>query len=322
MKRVWVLIAAFTLAAAPGASAGGCSGDACAAVSSANCVVTNGSDKAVRLTVVVDDEALMMTVLAAHDTIRQDKALCEKFAAGKANYDARFATLRQMPPEPQAAAVVPVTKPAPRPKPSPAVASVAPAAATAALPPKPVQVASVGPVIPVPAGPVVPRFKPAPPPVYPPLPRAKPATPSLAQATPATATTPAVAAVAPTAALPAATDLEACGEACATILFKVVDDCLWVVNMHPRSVAFEADADGKRMALTLEPADGEKADARMAAVAKGEMPKSEAGVHMRLHNPFESAGAGIPLYRAKLGGPATCVKSRTDVTRFTARFVN
>jgi hypothetical protein len=159
------------------------------------------------------------------------------------------------------------------------------------------------------------------PPSATPAPRAKP---ELASA-PATETVAAVlppAAVAPTHAVAGGTPPGECGEACATILFKVIDNCLWVVNMHPRPVAFEAEAAGQRVALALEAADGDKADARLAALAKGSAAKDEAALHMRLHDPFQSAGSGIPLFRARLGSASACVKERTGVTRFSARFVN
>jgi hypothetical protein len=250
-----------------------------------------------------------MTVLAPGETVKQDKALCEKFARGEAHYDARFAALRAMPDAPdftlKAAANV-----APKPKP----AAAAPIEATSAEPtaaPVAVAVAS-------------PRPKPAAPPAYPPAPRAKPAAPELASA-PAPAASVAAApatAVAPAASVtPSATPAD-CGEACATILFKVVDNCLWVVNLHPRAVAFEAEASGQRLALTLEAADGDKADARTIALAKGQAAKDEAALHMRLHDPFQSAGSGIPVFRARLGSTAACVKERSGVTRFSARFVN
>jgi hypothetical protein len=93
---------------------------------------------------------------------------------------------------------------------------------------------------------------------------------------------------------------------------------LWVVNLHPRTVAFEAQASGRRFNLTLEAADGEKADAR----AKAQVVKNETALHMRLHDPFQSAGSGIPIYRARLGGTSTCIKQRTDVATFSARFLN
>ena len=92
--------------------------------------------------------------------------------------------------------------------------------------------------------------------------------------------------------------------------------------MHPRAVAFEADASGHRVALNLEAADGGKADAQAAAVAKGAPSKDAPAVHMRLRDPFQSAGSGIPIFRARLGSAATCVKERNAVTRFSARFLN
>lgn len=312
MNKVWVLVAAAALAAAPGAlAAGSCAGDACAAIAAgAACTITNNGDKSVQLTTVADQASLMMTVLAPGETIKQDKALCEKFARGEASYDARFATLRTMPEAPAFSLKPKGAKPAVPAKPI-TVAAVAPAPSVAAQP-----TAAIAP-----AGPALPRAKPAPPPVYPPIPRSKPELPAVAAAVPAPApvasVTP-VAAVAPTAAVSPASPPTECGEACATILFKVVDSCLWVVNMHPRPIAFEAEADGKRLALTLEAADGEKADTR----AKSPTPKDEAAVHMRLHDPFQSAGSGIPIYRARLGAANTCVKERSNVTRFSARFVN
>lgn len=305
MSKVWVLVAAAAIAAAPGAvAAGTCTGEACAAIATATCTITNKGDKSVQLTTVADEASLMMTVLAPGETVKQDKTLCEKFNRGEAHYDARFATLRTMPDAPDftmktAAAAKPV---APKPKPAP---TVAPAEASVVEAPLAVAVAS-------------PRPKPALPPAYPPTPRAKPVTEEPAAAAVATAA-PAIAPASTSA--PGATPGE-CGEACATILFKVVDNCLWVVNLHPRTVAFEAEASGQRMALTLEAADGDKADARTIALAKGQGPKDEAAFHMRLHDPFQSAGSGIPIYRARLGNAAACVKERSSVTRFSARFVN
>lgn len=314
MVRAWVCVAFAGMALAPQVLASGaCGGEACTAIATSadGCAVTNKGEKSVSLTTVADETALLMTVLSPGETIKQDKALCAKFARGEARYTAKFVALRDVPDAPDftlKAANASAAKPAPKPKPTPAEASAAPAPATAA-----VVVAEVGPA--------TPRFKPAPAPAYPPAPRSKPAAPDLAAAPAATAA-PAVAAVAPTApvaAAPAApVDIAACGEACATILFKVVDECLWVVNLHPRAVAFEAQAEGKRFNLMLEAADGDKADAR----AKAPAPKTDTALHMRLHDPFQSAGSGIPIYRAKLGGAAGCIKQRTDVASFSARFVN
>jgi hypothetical protein len=295
-------------------TAGKCAGEACAAVAAEACTITNKGDKAVQLTTVADQASLMMTVLAPGETVKQDKALCEKFARGEAHYDARFATLRTMPDAPDftlktAAAVA---KPAPKPKPAPVTEAPA-EAAVAVVPAAPVVVAVA-----------TPRPKPAAPPAYPPAPRAKPAAPELASApapAPAVAVAP-VLAVAPTASVAPAGPPAECGEACATILLTVVDNCLWVVNLHPRAVAFEAEASGQRMALMLEAADGEKADARAIALSKGQAAKNEAALHMRLHDPFQSAGSGIPVFRARLGNGPACVKERSGVTRFSARFVN
>jgi hypothetical protein len=321
VNKVWVLVAAAAFAAAPAAmTAGKCAGEACAAIAAEACTITNKGDKAVQLTTVADQASLMMTVLAPGETVKQDKELCEKFARGEAHYDARFATLRTMPDAPDftlktAAAVA---KPAPKPKPAPVAA--------------PAEVAvAVVPEAPAPAAPVAiatPRPKPAAPPAYPPVPRAKPAAPELASVpAPVVAVAPVapvapVSAIAPTASIAPAAPPADCGEACATILFKVVDNCLWVVNLHPRTVAFEAEASGQRMALMLEAADGEKADARAIALSKGQVAKNEAALHMRLHDPFQSAGSGIPVFRARLGNGSACVKERSGVTRFSARFVN
>lgn len=306
MSKVWVLVAAAAIAAAPGAvAAGTCEGEACAAISTAACTITNKGDKSVQLTTVADQASLMMTVLAPGETVKQDKLLCEKFGRGEAHYDARFATLRAMPDAPDfTMKTATVSKPvAPKPKPAPTVVPVA----------APVSEAPVA----VAAAVASPRPKPAVPPAYPPTPRAKPVTEE-----PATAVAAAAPAIAPASTpVPAAAPGD-CGDACATILFKVVDNCLWVVNMHPRAVSFEADTSGQRMALTLEAADGDKADARTIALAKGQAPKDEAALHMRLHDPFQSAGSGIPVYRARLGSAAACVKERSSVTRFSARFVN
>jgi hypothetical protein len=147
------------------------------------------------------------------------------------------------------------------------------------------------------------------------MPREKPDGPPVA----------AIAAKAPAAATGATAPLSsgdavACDRDCPPILFKVIDDCLWVLNLNPRPVAFEADAGGKRYALLLEAADGAKADERAAALGNAKPPKEEASVHMRLQDPFQSAGSGIPVFRARLGAADVCVKSRADITRFWARY--
>jgi hypothetical protein len=42
---------------------------------------------------------------------------------------------------------------------------------------------------------------------------------------------------------------------------------------------------------------------------------------MRLKDPFQSAGSGIPVYRARLGGAGACVKSREEIAAFSAAYV-
>jgi hypothetical protein len=167
----------------------------------------------------------------------------------------------------------------------------------------------------------MPRAKPAAPPLYPPRPRAKPAAPVETAA----AAAPSVAIIAPTvptapvaAASPSTSQAAACGDQCPPILFKVFDNCLWVLNLNPRPVQFEADVGGRRIALALEAADGEKADA-LAAQTKGPA-KDMAALHMRFRDPFQSAGGGIPLYRARLGSASSCVKTREEITGFTAAY--
>jgi hypothetical protein len=319
------LIAVVALAAAPGTKAGGtCAGEACSAIAPGGdgCTFKNAGDKAIQLTTVADQSSMMMTVLAPGETIKQDKGLCEKFTRGEAHYDARFATLRAMPDSPDFTLKTAAAKTPPKPKPAPVVVAAAESTAVAAATP-------AAPAAVVAAGPALPRAKPAPPPIYPPLPRVKPVAPAIVAAAPepATAVAPVAAvapaaAVAPTAAVSPAAPLTECGEACATILFKVVDNCLWVVNMHPRAVAFQVEAGGQRMTMNLEAADGDKADAHAAAVAKASTAKDEAAIHMRLHDPFQSSGSGIPIFRARLGSASSCVKQRNDVTKFSARFLN
>jgi hypothetical protein len=193
----------------------------------------------------------------------------------------------------------------------PSVTATAPSTAAAQSVAAEVAVASVEASVPLP------RAKPKPPPVYPPRPRAKPEMPVEAAAV-------APAAVAPSAAIePSAPEpsLDTCGDDCPPILFKVIDECVWVLNLNPRAVAFEAEAGGKRTALKLEAADGAKADARTAAIAAGKGEKNEVALHMRLKDPFQTAGSGIPVFRARLGPAGACVKSRAEITRFQASYV-
>ena len=322
-----------------------CAGEACGAlaVSSDGCAWTNKGDKSVRVAVTAaSDASPMVTILAAGETFKEPADRCSKSTGNAMHYEASFPALAKMPDEVAAAPVKPAVA-VPKAKPVvpavPAVAAVkdetikaavvkhamaasstatAAAVASATAPATAIQVAAVMPT---------PRVKPAPPPIYPPLPRVKPAAPvQVALATPA-ATGPAAtgpAAIAPPASAPVEEDSGRlqCGEACNEILFKVVDSCLWVQSQNPRPIAFEATVGGKPVVLALEGADGKKADVRAAILAKAgaDVAKGDAAYHTRLHDPFQSAGSGIPVYRARLGSGDSCVKSRDEIARFSARF--
>jgi hypothetical protein len=296
-----VSLAALSFAAAGGARADSpCTGEACDALSVAadGCVWTNKSKKSVRLLLVAGETPQVVTVLAPGQSFKQaDKAFCLSAGADR-RYEASFAVLTK-PAESKAATPAKTTAATPLPRVKPALEAV-PAAGAA--------VASAGVAS-------APREKPELPRIAPPMPREKPDGPPVA----------AIVAKAPAAATGATAPLSsgdavACDRDCPPILFKVIDDCLWVLNLNPRPVAFEADAGGKRYALLLEAADGAKADERAATLGNAKPPKEEASVHMRLQDPFQSAGSGIPVFRARLGAADVCVKSRADITRFWARY--
>jgi len=294
-----------------------CSGDACGALSRSadGCSWTNKGDKSVRLAITATPAGAdaagaanlspMMTILAPGETFKEPAEQCSKLAGYAVRYAASYPVLREMAEETAA----PVKPALPKPKPVVAVvpAPVIPATAVAVATPA---------VMPVP------RAKPAAPPAYPPLPRLKPEAPvaAVAAIAPEAAVMPAAVA-APTAdagglgALP-------CTEACGEILFKVIDSCVWVQSQNPRPIAFEATIAGKRMVLALEGADGAKADARAAALAKAgaEAANGAAAYHTRLHDPFQSSSPGLPVYRARLGAAGACVKSRDEIASFSARF--
>jgi len=314
----FVVCGASALGAASVAAAdAACSGEACSllAVAADGCSFKNKGDKAVRFSLVAGGAPRVVTIIAPGETFKEaDKNFCVADNAGDKRLEASFAVLGKAPAEDKDFTL----------KGKPSIAKPAVAAAPAA--PAAVQVATTAPVVPMP------RVKPAAPPPIP-LPRAKPevvevaaAAPPVVAPAPAAVTAP-VAAVAPAAALPVTTEAEAgaampkaaCGEGgCPPILFKVIDNCLWVMNLNPRAVAFEAEIGGRRTKLALEAADGDKADAH-AAVAEV---KDLGALHMRLKDPFQSAGSGIPVYRARLGAPGSCVKSRAEITTFTASYVN
>jgi len=278
------------------------------------CAFQNKGDKAVRFSLVAGGAPRVVTVLGPGETFKEaDKNFCVVGDASDKRLEASFAVLGKAPADDRDFTLK-GTKPS--------VAKPVVAAPAVAVP-EAVQVATTAPAI------ALPRAKPAAPPAYPPAPRAKPEVVEVAMsappAPPPVAAPPPPVPVAPPAAIQPTTSAEAaaamptaaCGEACPPILFKVIDNCLWVMNLNPRAVAFEAEIGGKHTALSLEAADGDKADAH-AAVAQV---KDLGALHMRLKDPFQSAGSGIPVYRARLGSPGSCVKSRAEISTFTAAYV-
>jgi len=292
-----------------------CSGNACSVlmVAADGCAFQNKGDKAVRFSLVAGGAPRVVTVLGPGETFKEaDKNFCVVGDASDKRLEASFAVLGKAPADDRDFTLK-GTKPSVA---KPAVAVAAPVATPA------VQVASSAPAIPLP------RVKPVAPAAYPPSPRAKPEVVEVAMAAPpappVAVPAPPVPVAAPEAIQPttaveaaAAMPTAACGEACPPILFKVIDNCLWVMNLNPRPVAFEAEIGGKHTTLSLEAADGDKADAH-AAVASV---KDLSALHMRLKDPFQSAGSGIPVYRARLGSPGSCVKSRAEISTFTAAYV-
>lgn len=194
--------------------------------------------------------------------------------------------------------------PTPAAKPTPSAAEAAPAAQAA-------------PAATVATYPPMPRRKPPP---YPPVPRSKPDAPVEVAKTDEPYVAPAGTAVA---AKPLATkaneDGYPCGDACGEILFQVVDDCLWVQSQNPRPIVFQASVTGKMLVLPLEGASAAKADARTTVAMKGSVPSLSA-YHTRLKDPFQSSSPGLPVYRARLGGSAECVKNKADISAFRADF--
>ena len=271
-----------------------CAGSACGVVSLSadGCRWTNKGDKPVRLAFMDGAAVRMVTVLVPGATYTEaNKKFCTR-AGSDGRYDASFAALGTASPE------EPLKAPAARAKPS-----------IAAAPPATPEVAIAA----VETGVPMPRAKPKPPPAYPPMPRAKPEAPvQTVAATPATAID-TTGAFEPS---PAEPSLDSCGDDCPPILFKVIDECVWVLNLNPRPVAFVAETGGGRTALRLEAADGAKADAQAASRGAERV----SAMHMRLKDPFQSAGAGIPVFRARLGPPGACVKSRAEITRFSANY--
>jgi hypothetical protein len=174
-----------------------------------------------------------------------------------------------------------------------------------------------------PEGPVataipLPRHKPPP---YPPLPKAKPSAPSGAASVdePYVAPTAVAAQPAKPLATAATDDGYPCGDACGEILFQVVENCLWVQSQNPRPIVFQASVTGRMMVVPLEGASASKADALTTVATKGPPPALSA-YHTRLKDPFQSSSPGLPVYRAKLGGTAQCVKDKAEISAFRADF--
>ena len=219
---------------------------------------------------------------------------------------------------------VAAAKPLPRAKPLTAVATIPmprskPARTTLAMTDTPataVQAATAAPLV---APPSKPRLGSKP------MPRPKPeAVVPATPAAPVAAPTAAPAVVAPTAvSAPAPGDAQACGDACNEILFRTLGDCLWVQNANPRPVSFAAQVGGRTIALPLAGADAGKADAHKPFEPKEGVPSpiGEAAYHTRISDPFSPSAPGIAVYRARLGSASGCVKSRTDITSFSASFV-
>ncbi len=260
-----------------------CSGEACTelAVSADGCTWKNASQRAIRFSLISGSTALVTTVLAPGEAFKQtNKANCVTEKESATKYQAAFVTLRQMPDEPAEKIATKI-----------AVPRAKPAATIAAVPAGPVTLASAP----------IPRQKPA----SQIVPRSKPEAPIVASLVQPTAPLPAQLALAPDAANP-------CGDACAEILFKVVDDCLWVQSQNPKAIMFQATVAGRMVVLALEGANGSKADGKAP-------PNNAAAYHARQRDPFQSSSPGIPVFRARLGG---CVKDRSQITHFVAAYAH
>jgi hypothetical protein len=175
-----------------------------------------------------------------------------------------------------------------------------------------------------------------------PFPRAKPAssTAAVAAAAPAVqaAPPPPVAAVpaapamatAPTAPVPAAAPASApesssagtCGDACNEVIFRSIGNCLYVQNANPHSVTFIAHTNTRTITLALAGADAGKADAHKPFEAKEGTPSAigEDAYHTRISDPFSPSAPGIAVYRARLGSADACVKTREEITSYSASF--
>jgi hypothetical protein len=283
------------------AAAPACAGDACEilTLSDDGCVWKNASDKPVKFTLFNSTETLFATVLPPGDAFRQtNKAACVTPSPESPRYQASFAAVRKMPDAPDftlkttapaTAAVPPAPRPVvPRAKPDPAetvVAAAEPDAAVTAAVPAAAPVVAVKPV---------PKAKPEQPPVL------------VAVAPPPVATLQ----------MPTQAEIDAgaspCGDACAEILFKQVDDCLWVQSQNPKPIMFQASVDGRMILIPLEGASYDK--------SSGAPSSDSAAHHARQRDPFQSSSAGIPVYRARIGDKGVCVKDKAQITQFVAVF--
>ena len=287
-------------------AAPGCAGEACdvLSMSSDGCSWKNASEKAIRFTVLNSGATLFSSVLGPGESFKQtNMQACVTAQAGSPNIQASFVALRPMPDAPDF-----TLKPKPAAVPAVTVASTPKIAVPRAKPVPDTVVATADPAL----TPVALAAGPA---RRTPTPRAKPDVPSPPPAPPSTS----VALVPPAQAItvPTQAEIEAgvnpCGDACGEILFKVVDECIWVQSQNPKPILFQATVQGRMLVLPLDGASAAKADA-------GAPPANASAYHTRQRDPFQSASSGIPVYRVRLGEPQACVKDRTQITHFVAQY--
>ena len=300
IATVW---AAFMTALLPctAAATPACAGDACESLtlSDDGCVWKNVSDKPVKFTLFNATETLFTTVLPPGDAFRQTaKAACITPSPESPRYQANFAAVRKMPDAPDFTLRTPATAAVP-PAPRPFVPRAKPDASTVTAD-VPVGEPVVAAAAPVPAPAVA---------VAKPVPKAKPELPPVLVAL---APPPPVA----TLQMPTQAEIDAgaspCGDACAEILFKQVDDCLWVQSQNPRPIMFQASVEGRMIVIALEGASYEKSSGTPASDSDAH--------HTRQRDPFQSSSAGIPVYRARIGNKGVCVKDKAQITQFVAVF--
>lgn len=299
--RLVATVSVFSMAAllSPEAEAApACTGDACESLtlSADGCVWKNASDKPVKFSLFNASQTLFATVLPPGDGFTQaNKAVCVSTSPDSPQYQAVFATVRKMPDAPDFTL-----------KTTPSAATAAPPAPRPVLPrakPEPSVVTMHVPA----TDEVAPVASPAPVAVVKPRPRAKPEQPPEVATV---VTAPQVAALQ----MPTQAEIDAgaspCGDACAEILFKQVDECLWVQSQNPAPIIFQASVDGRMIVIALEGASYDK--------SSGTPANDTAAHHARQRDPFQSSSAGIPVYRARLGEKGVCVKDRAQLSQFIA----